>query len=199
MFIRYASAVTSGTFMTLALFYVMQSLIAMAPGKARQASDPIIFTIGRTIVETPVAPEEPDRFRELLEPVEPVPHRPGPDTGLETLGVILTPTAGPVPNYVPGLTGLISDGPLVAMVRVEPMYPARAAEKGLEGHVTVSFDVNPDGTVSNISVVNSSHSIFEDAAIRATRKFRFKARVVDGIALATRGVQNRFVFRMERA
>jgi len=46
-------------------------------------------------------------------------------------------------------------------------------------------------------VIESSHAIFEQAAIKAARKFRFKARVIDGIAQPTYGVQNRFVFRME--
>ena len=92
----------------------------------------------------------------------------------------------------------MQDGSLVAIVRVEPTYPLRAEESSLEGYVTVRFDVNADGTVSNVTVVSSSHRIFEKAAIKAASKFRYKARVVDGIAQATYGLQNRFVFKMER-
>ena len=198
MFIRYASAVTSGTFMTLALFYVMQSLIAMAPGDPAQPDDPPFYTLGRTIFEKPVVPDEPEQFEDLRDPVEPAPPFPRREPGARTIGVKMPPPPTPLPPHSSGLTGLFGDGPLVAMVRVEPAYPLRAADKGLEGYVTVEFDVNPDGTVSNISVVDASHPIFVPAAIKATKKFRFKARVVEGVALATHGIQNRFVFHMER-
>ncbi len=197
MIIRYASAVTSGTFVTLSLFYVMQSLIAMDTIGVSDPErlPPLVFA--PTITETPVAPKEPRRFEILREPVEPNPPRPTPTIDGETVGVILAANPGPPPRPAPGVTGFMHDGPLVAMIRVEPTYPMRASESGLEGFVTVQFDINPDGSVSNVSVVESSHRLFETAAIKAARKFRFKARVIDGIAQATYGVQNRFVFRME--
>ena len=65
--------------------------------------------------------------------------------------------------------------------------------------MTVRFDVNADGTVSNVTVMDSSSHVFERAAIKAARKFRFKARVVDGVPQPSYGLQNRFVFKMERA
>ena len=197
MIIRYASAVTSGTFVTLSLFYLMQSLIEMDRFDVGDVvrTPPLVFA--PTIAEIPVSPKEPKRFKNLTEPVEPNPPRPAPTIDGETLGVILTPTAGPPPGPAPGLTGYLHDGPLVAMIRVEPAYPIRASRLGLEGFVTVQFDVNPDGSVSEVSVIESSHGIFEQAAIKAARKFRFKARVIDGIAQPAHGVQNRFVFRME--
>ena len=197
MIIRYASAVTSGTFVTLSLFYLMQSLIEMDRFDVSDVvrMPPLVFA--PTITEIPVSPKEPKRFKNLTEPVEPNPPRPAPTIDGETVGVILTPTAGPPPGPAHGLTGFLHDGPLVAMIRVEPAYPIRASRLGLEGFVTVQFDVNPDGSVSDVSVLESSHEIFERAAIKAARKFRFKARVIDGIAQPTYGVQNRFVFRME--
>jgi len=39
--------------------------------------------------------------------------------------------------------------------------------------------------------------VFENSARRAAARFRFKPRVVDGIALETRGIQNLFRFDME--
>ena len=92
----------------------------------------------------------------------------------------------------------MSDGPLVALVRVEPTYPARPRAQGLEGFVIVQFDVLADGTVSNVSIVESSSRLFEAAAARAAMRFRFKPRVVDGVALTTSGIQNLFRFEMER-
>ena len=197
MFIRYASAVTSGTFVTLSLFYLMQSLIAMDGMEVIDERPRPRLNFAPTIPDTAVAKKEPKRFENLLEPVEPDPPRPTPNIDGATLGVIPTPVPAPLPQAAPGVTGFMHDGPLVAMIRVEPTYPARASASGLEGFVTVRFDVNPDGSVGNVTVLESSHIIFETAAIKATRKFRFRPRVVDGIAQSTTGLQNRFVFRME--
>ena len=198
MIIRYASAVTSGIFITLALFYAMQSLIAMdafEPVKAPKLGS-LIFT--PTIVEEPVIPEDFTTFKTLREPIEPTPPRPGPVDNGNKLVVVHRAPPPPPPGTSMQVGSFMHDGPLVAMVRVEPAYPTRAAQQNLEGYVTVQFDVNADGTVTNIIVVDSSHSIFERAAIRAAQKFRFRARVVDGVALATLGVRNRFIFRMDR-
>jgi len=175
----------------------MQSLIEMDRIDVGDVVRTPLLVFAPTITEIPVSPEEPKRFKNLTEPVEPNPPRPAPTIDGETVGVGHSTTAGPPPGPAPGLTGFLHDGPLVAMIRVEPAYPIRASTLGLEGFVTVRFDVNSDGSVSNVSVLESSHSVFEQAAIKAARKFRFKARVVDGIAQPTFGVQNRFVFRME--
>ena len=197
MLIRYASACSSGTFMTLGLFYIMQTLIAMDPIDIAEPVAPVRLVFARLIEEKPVAPDEPPPMREKLTKIEETPPRlprvlTGPRTGVKPP----PPPEPPGPDNTIG--GWMQDGPLVAIVRVEPAYPARPQQAGLEGYVTVQFDVNPDGSVTNITVIESSNTMFEKAAIRAAAKFRYKARVVDGVAQATYGLQNRFVFKMER-
>ena len=91
----------------------------------------------------------------------------------------------------------MSDGPLVALVRVEPTYPGAALQKGLEGYVLIKFDVTPQGMVTNVRVIESSHRVFESAARNAAKRFRFKPRVTDGIPQFTAGIQNLFRFEME--
>ncbi|MDH3748216.1 MAG: TonB family protein [Gammaproteobacteria bacterium] len=199
MFARYASAVTSGTFVTLALLYVMQGLINI-PSTATTASTPTppIWNVG-LIEERPVETLNLQKqFEDIKEPVDTTPPRPGPDSGVDAVGVKLTSAPSPRSTEFGGLGNIMQDGPLVAIVRVSPVYPVRAAEQGLEGYVDVQFDITRDGTVTNLSVVTSSHRIFEKAAINAAKKFRFKARVVDGIPQPSFGIQNRFRFRMER-
>lgn len=199
MFARYASAITSGTFVTLGLLYVMQALITAPSGDIGEDVDSIDLTIGRTIIERPVEKEDlQKRFEDIKDPVDPTPPRPATDSGVDRVGVRLARAPSPTPSGFDGLGSVIQDGPLVSIVRVKPVYPVRATEQGLEGYVDVEFDINPDGTVTNVSVIASSHRIFEKAAISAAKKFRFKARVVDGVPQASVGVQNRFRFRMER-
>ena len=48
------------------------------------------------------------------------------------------------------------------------------------------------------SAVTSGHRIFERAAVKAAARFRHKARLVDGVAQATYGLESRFTFEMER-
>jgi protein TonB len=91
----------------------------------------------------------------------------------------------------------MQDGPLVPLVRVSPTYPARAQQAGLEGWVLVQFDVLATGTVANIRVVESSAAVFENSARKAAARFRYKPRIIDGVAIETAGVQNLFRFHME--
>jgi protein TonB len=153
----------------------------------------------RTVKDTEVKTWEPELFEELKKPVPVDPT--GPELTPTGTGPGITIPTGAVEQPRKGIEtlGIFIDGPLVTVVRVEPAYPPAASGRNLEGFVTVQFDVNPDGTVTNVTVVESSSKIFEKAAIKAAQKFRFKARVVDGVPQPSYGLQNRFVFKMERA
>jgi protein TonB len=148
----------------------------------------------------PEPPEPPDTIeplpsREFVQP--PVPPTTAAPGGEENaIGYRPPPsTPPPVAKYTgPGIR--LGDGPLVSLVRPSPVYPARALQAGLEGWVVVQFDVMADGTVTNVSVVESSDSIFDRSARRAAAKFRFKPHVVDGVPQVTTGVRNIFRFRM---
>ena len=74
--------------------------------------------------------------------------------------------------------------------------PSRGAQR-LEGYVIVQFDVTAIGSATNISVLKSSHSVFERNSIRAAERFKYKARIIDGQAVATCGLRNQFTFEME--
>ena len=197
MFVRIASAVTSGTFITLSLFWVMNQLIAMQPGALVEPRERTVLTFLPQLEDEPVAAQEPPIVRiEELTRVEPVPQRPNDTSPTPAVGVPVPPPPSP-PTGSNELPGVLGDGPLVAIVRVQPVYPIRAQEQGLEGHVLVRFDVMPDGMVTGITVVESSHRVFERAAVDAAGRFRFKARVVDGVPQASYGLRNLFTFEME--
>ena len=89
-----------------------------------------------------------------------------------------------------------ADGPLVSLIRVTPNYPGRAELDGLEGYAIVQFDVLADGSVANVSVVESSDRVFERPAIEAAKRFRFKPRVAEGVPQMTTGLRNLFRFEM---
>ena len=196
MFANIATAITSSTAITLGLFYVMNLLITLQPGATVDARDypPIIF------IRHPIQEDPPDTIERPpernLNPLPPIIPAPGPETGTPVINVPRVPVQVPQPR-MSGPKGAWTDGPLVSMVLAQPVYPVRAAQDGIEGFVVVEFDVGVDGTVSNVRIVESSHRLFEKSAINAVRKFRYKPRVVDGVAQGSFGIRNVIRYEME--
>jgi periplasmic protein TonB len=61
----------------------------------------------------------------------------------------------------------------------------------------MEFIVNPDGTVRNVRIVSANPpGVFEQAAITAALKWKFKPKVVDGKPVQQKGVQP-MVFKLE--
>jgi len=97
-----------------------------------------------------------------------------------------------------GLNLSTGDGDYLPIVKVAPVYPRRAQSRGIEGYVIVEFTVNKNGSVVNPSVVEAKpEGIFDQAAINAALKFKYKPRVVDGVAMSVAGVQNKISFEID--
>ncbi|MDJ0711311.1 MAG: TonB family protein [Woeseiaceae bacterium] len=196
MIARYASAVTAGTLITLALLYSMQSLIhlqPMATAAPRERAE-VTWVMQRPEPTPPSVIEhviDPEVLKNV--PVDPAP----PKHGYSGAGLRVhsgTHRPGPVTS---GPTGIATpDGPLISMMLVQPTYPAAAEARGLEGWVDVRFDVLADGRVVNVEISASSHRIFENAAIRAAERFRFRAPVVNGVPQTASDIEYRFRFDM---
>jgi TonB family protein len=62
-----------------------------------------------------------------------------------------------------------------------PRYPRRARARGLEGEVTVRYDVNERGRVAGIEVLSARPDrLFETSVRRAVRKWRHEPFVLEG-------------------
>ena len=97
-----------------------------------------------------------------------------------------------------GLSLSSSDGEYLPIVKVAPIYPRRAQSRGIEGFVIVEFTVTSSGSVRDPHVLHSEpESIFDQAAIDAAAKFKYKPRVVDGVAQEVAGVQNKITFEID--
>ncbi len=87
---------------------------------------------------------------------------------------------------------------IVPLVRVPPKYPARAASRHIEGWVKVEFTIQTDGSVDDAVVVGSDpESIFDDAALTAIGKWKFREKIVNGVAVPQRAVQ-KLQFKLEQ-
>ncbi|MDH5215415.1 MAG: TonB family protein, partial [Gammaproteobacteria bacterium] len=181
---RYLSATSAGLLITTSLLFLMQALIDIGPDVV---TEPIVYDRFEWVMpkkdETlnvedpkPVKPRPP-------EAVPADPRQPSSDVNWH-VGVpnhLPLPGPGPIRLDKP----VPADGPPISLINVAPVYPARALEKGLEGYVIVSYDVLANGAVANVVVTESSHSVFDDAAIAAAYRFRYKPRIVDGVAIET--------------
>ena len=197
MFARYASAVTTGSFVTFGLLFVMQLLISLQPGAKTDPKPTIpVNWIKLQVDDSPVVPKNTVIEKEKLTNTELPPPRMAQASGQDPIYVALGDPPPPTATGLP-VMGVFTDGPLVSLVRVAPIYPARAISNGTEGYVVLQFDVTADGRVINIVIIESTDRVFDRAAIHAAERFKFKPRVVDGVAYASYGLQNMFTFTLD--
>lgn len=90
-----------------------------------------------------------------------------------------------------------SDRDIIPLVRINPDYPPRALSRGIQGWVIVQFTISATGTVKDPKVVDSSNSIFNEAALKAIARWRYNPKVEEGVAVERVGVQTKLVFQLE--
>lgn len=82
------------------------------------------------------------------------------------------------------------DDDLIPVVRVEPKFPREALLKGISGRVKVEGTVGPDGSVVEVHVIESiPPGLYDDSALKAIKRWKFKPKLVDGVAIARPFVQ----------
>ena len=92
-----------------------------------------------------------------------------------------------------------ADGEYLPIVKVSPIYPARAQSQGLEGWVLLKFTVTESGSVQDPVVIEAEPpGVFEDSAKRAVLKFKYKPRVVDGRPISVPNVQQLITFKIDK-
>ena len=90
-----------------------------------------------------------------------------------------------------------SNRPLQLISGQGPVYPPQAKTSGIEGDVTIRYDVNIDGLVTNARVVASSHAgLFDAAALAAVQSWRFNPPVVDGETKVAKNRESTVSFRL---
>jgi protein TonB len=197
---RYAFSVVIGVVVTLSLLFVMQLLIASgkeALSKPRDRANLEFVRVKRneSINTEDFTPEKPPK------PPETPPETPPQDMDSmdpNAPSINVPPPTVSTDTNIGGPGGMnIAEGDYLPIVRVAPVYPARALSRGLEGYVDLSFTVTTAGTVINPIILFSTSSLFERAAERAVLKFKYKPRVVDGVPVDVPGVKTRITFQIE--
>lgn len=124
------------------------------------------------------------KIEEIDEPEEPPPDIPKQDIEVDADMDSVDISSGTINADVNiSLGGGFSDGDIIPLVAIQPDYPRRALERGIEGYVVVSFVITTQGTTRDIKVVESTSSIFERSAVRAAERLKYKPRIIDGTAV----------------
>jgi protein TonB len=197
---RYAFSIVTGVVITLSLLFVMHLLIeygesAVTKERARHQLDFVRVRRNEALNVDDFTPEKPPKPPETP-PETPPQDMDNIDPNAPTIN-IPQPTVS-ADTSIGGPGGMnIAEGDYLPIVRVAPVYPARALSRGLEGHVDMSFTVTTAGTVRDPVVIFSTSSLFERAAERAVLKFKYKPRVVDGVPVDVPNVKTRITFRIQ--
>ena len=145
---------------TFGLFVMMAKLIEQH-GEVPKVEEQVIiddFLLHieepETITRQPVKPMEKtlERPPSLPEPVES-------DPGPNELSVNVDPVIPGSQIAINTDFGQQSDTTARPIVRVNPSYPADAARQGIEGWVQLTFDLTPQGTVTNITLLGTAPEV----------------------------------------
>lgn len=187
---------------TFSLFVFMAFLINNDQVVIDTPLDPIQVVVMTLPDETPAEIKPPV----VLTP--PVTPKPIPST---TVSTVTDSGPGPMDYHLPGITQTGSQIPNLTLgqdtnaearpvVRVSPKYPMIAARDGIEGWVMLAFNINAIGEVVDVSVIDSKPKrVFDKAARQALKKWKYKAKIVDGVAVAQQNLTVQLDFSMAQS
>jgi periplasmic protein TonB len=199
---RLSVALLLSAAVTLGLFFLMQSLIKAGGSAMTDAPKGSVMDFVRVRKDEssqkkdrkPKKPPKPEQAPPQLQ--QPQMDSPAPNANSNAMSFAADINADI--SLGNGLALESGDGEYLPIVKVAPVYPRRALSRGIEGYVIVEFTVSKQGSVKDVTVVEANPAdIFDQAAIDAALKFKYKPRVVNGEATEVAGVQNRLTFEID--
>jgi periplasmic protein TonB len=201
--VKFLSVCISAFVATCLCFYMMLFLIT------NEISSEIELTTASYVRPSITEHKEAEPVATRIKPQKVLPQQPPPDPSASQRNRAMRvefraerPIFGSIAEII-GLTDLQLEleaphSELIPISIVQPIYPLSAAMREIEGFVIVEFTVRENGTVSNPIVVSSEPAIlFDDAALHAVARFRFKPREVGGDPVSVENVQLKFAFTLE--
>ncbi|MEE8408183.1 MAG: energy transducer TonB [Myxococcota bacterium] len=201
---RYALATCAATVISFGLFFLMQWLVTHDEANLDLSDQVRVIDFVRLKRDSRLE----TRRRELPKrrPPQRQPSRPALD--VSTAGA--APTAARVQIRRPSFDGSLrlaggpqlgpapSDTDTIPLVRINPIYPRRAAERRVEGWVIVEFTIDAQGGVKDARVINGEpRNVFERAALRAIGKWKYRPKIQDGKPVEAVGVRVKLTFELD--
>jgi len=199
--IRLAIGLVVGLAITAGLFWMMQYLIDTADRTLNESSTGALLEFVRlkrdeSIQRRQLKPKKPPP-PDAPPPQPPTPKLDSLDPSAEKIAITAVPVETDI-EMSGGFSLGVGEGDYLPIVKVAPIYPARALQRGLEGFCVVEYTVTSLGTIRGPVVVESqcTSSLFHRASVQAALKFKYKPRVIDGNAVEVSGVQNKFTYEI---
>ena len=195
--VRTAISILLAIVMVVALFLIMRTLIDgnfVNP----EVDDRMVAELVRLPddIELQNSTPKPDKAED--------PEEPPPDMEMEQLDVNMDvdiQNVAPRANINISIgTGTMAqgDGEYLPIVKVAPIYPRRAQTRGISGYCIVEYTVTTSGAIRDPRAVDCQPSgVFDKASVKASLKFKYKPRVVDGEPIEVAGVRNKFTYELE--
>jgi len=197
--IRLGLAALAAVFTTFGILWIMQILIATGKGAITSKYE------GRFVDFVRIEKDETLDTKTLKPKKPPEPEQPPPDTppqldeidaSVQTVNIGAVNTE--VGVNVGGIGGFnAAEGEYLPIVKVAPIYPNRALTRGIEGHCIVVYTVTRNGTTKDPKVVECTSSLFANASVKASAKFKYKPRVINGQPIDVPGVMHKITFELE--
>ena len=196
---RIAAAGFLSIFTTFGILWVMQILIATGEGAITSKYEGRFVDFVRikkdesldTKNAKPKKPPEPEE-----PPPEPEQQMDDIDTSMDTVSIGSVDANMDVAAGIGGFNA--GEGEYLPIVKVAPIYPNRALSRGIEGYCIIEFVVTRNGTTANGKVIECTSSLFAKASLKASSKFKYKPRVINGTPIDVPGVQHKITFELEK-
>lgn len=198
--VRLLVAILLGAITTFALFWVMQALVGadfeLKEGGGRLSVDYV--RLKRDNRPQLKKREPPKREKPKQQPPPPeMDMAKAMNPGAAVGAIVPMLDTGEALAKATSLGAGGADRDIVPLVRVDPDYPPRAKQRGIEGFVDLQFTISAVGTVQNAQVIASEPAyIFDRAALRAVRKWKYNPKIENGTAISRPGVQVRLRFEL---
>lgn len=181
---------------TIVIFLIIQSLITQGSGIDKDRNNPNYVDFirikqddtlqerKRTIPDKPPTPKRPPQPQIELDVSKPPPVAKldfeMPDFSLPT------DFSGAFLSNLESMGSGISQ--LIPIVKVAPRCPREAQINGINGSVKMLLTVSATGRVNNIVIQSFKPSrVFNSEAIKAVKRWQFKPKTIDGIAVDQKG------------
>ncbi len=200
-YVRLAIGLLLGLVITAGLFWMMQYLIATADRSLNESKTGALLDFVRlkrdeSVQRRQLKPKKPPP-PDAPPPQPPTPKLESLDPSAEKIAISAVPVETDI-EMSGGFSLGVGEGDYLPIVKVAPIYPARALQRGLEGFCVVQYTVTSLGTIKDPVIIESqcSSSLFHRSSLQAALKFKYKPRVIDGEAVEVPGVQNKFTYEI---
>jgi protein TonB len=195
---RFFVSIAFGALTAFGLFWLMQALINVEGELQDSGSRLSVDYVRLKRDNTPELKKREPPKREKPEQAPPPPEMNmakamNPSEAVGEIGPMIDTSAELEKATTLGAGGRDQD--VVPLVRVDPDYPPRAQQRGIEGYVDIEFTITPVGTVQDPKVIGANPSfVFDRAALLAVRKWRYNPKIENGVPVTRSGVKVRIRF-----